>query len=277
MAPLSHSSLRLMEVMGDEDHSLRDVVRIVESDAVLTAEVLKVVNSAAFGLRRPVDSLARAITFLGEKMIVGIAIGSCAPQVFNQPLDGYESERGELWAHSLRTGIAARELAPMARDEVNPDIAFTAGILHDIGKSVLSEFLRGLPREMVQSLDRHEVQDYLQTEEAAVGVNHCAAGGELAENWKLPQPLRAVILHHHKPSEAEPQYRTLVYVVHLGDLIAMMGGTGTGADTLLYSLDNNYPEFIDIDKAGLEKLMMAVMIEFEKTRALIEGGGKENG
>jgi len=271
MPPLSHDSMRLLEIIGNENHNLQDVVLIVESDPALTVQVLKVVNSVSYGLRQSVNSITRAVSLLGDKTILGIAIGQGSPEVFDSPLQGYESEQGELWAHGLRTAIASLSLAAMAREEVAPDLAYTAGILHDIGKSVLSGFMKDQAPELIEKINKGEVKDYLEAEEAVLGTNHCAVGGELAKQWNLPPPLCSAIQNHHTPFEAESQYRHLAFVIHLADIIAMMGGTGTGTDAMSYSLDERSSEFVAIDQIGIEKLLMNVMIEFEKTRSSLFG------
>ncbi|MFH1734452.1 MAG: HDOD domain-containing protein, partial [bacterium] len=227
--------MRLLTLIGNSDHSFHEVVKIVESDAALTARILRVSNSAAFFRGNQVHSVSKAILQLGEKMVAGIAIGSCTSDVFKSPLHGYESAEGELWDHSLRTAIASREIASKFAKGVGTDLAFTAGLLHDIGKAILSEFLKGSTREMAQKCDAGNT-DFLQAEIEHSGTNHAAVGGVLASHWNLPIAIAEAIQHHHSPAAAVDEFRALVYAVHLGDLVAMMGGTGTGADTLAYKI-----------------------------------------
>jgi putative nucleotidyltransferase with HDIG domain len=274
MTPPSHSALRLIELTGRDDYALDDVTRIVESDHALTAGVLKMVNSPVMGIRNPISTVQRAISFLGERMVVGIAVGICAPQVFNRPLAGYEGEAGALWAHSLRAAIAARELAPYLAEPVQGELAFTAGIIHDIGKSALSPFLDGFAADMASWVDSGEL-DAIQAEERAVGTNHCRIGALLARSWKIPEPMPGIIRHHHHPSEADPKDRPLAYLVHLGDMLAMMGGTGTGYDTMGYRIDPGYVDYIDIDTPGLEQLVVDTTAEFEKVNTALFGRSEE--
>jgi len=269
MPLLSNSSMRLMEIISEPNHNMQDIAKIVETDPALTVKILEMANSASYALRQPANTVAEALPYLGEKLITGLAMSQCAPQVFNRPMLGYESQRGELWAHGLRTAIAANEIAKVIKLKVWPGVAYTAGILHDIGKSVLSKFLTGMSPEMIKKLEKNEVDDYLAAEEAMVGANHCSIGGELAKHWKLTPPLQAAIAHHHQPADAEEEHRPLVYVVHLADMMAMLGGTGTGSDTLGYNLDHRYAAFLEIDSDTFDKIMMDILEEFEKiTQAL---------
>ncbi|MDY6905010.1 MAG: HDOD domain-containing protein [Thermodesulfobacteriota bacterium] len=271
MPVMSYSAMRLLEVLGDENHSLTDVAKIVETDAALTVEVLRLVNSAAFNLRYKVDTVAKALPYTGEKFITGIALKTCAPHIFNRPLSGYESKKGEMWGHSLRTAIAAGELAPRAKEPIPSGLAFTAGILHDIGKPVLSKFMGDKAGDLLHDIDEGMVDDFFEAELKAFGTTHCEVGGELARHWKLPEHLHLPIEHHHKPSEAPEAYRCLVYLIHLADMIAMMGGTGTGVDTMAYQIDERYADYLELDRSGLDSLMIAVAIDFDKMQSAVFG------
>lgn len=269
LKPLSQSAARLLQLMGQPDHDFAQIIRVVEHDAVLTAKILRIVNSAAFALRSPVSSVSRAVPFLGTQTIVGIALETCSAHVFNDALTGYESERGALWRHSLRTALAAREIASFTTDSISPDEAFTAGILHDIGKSVISSYLQGQAHELLQATDIGQVKDYLEAERGQLGTDHCEVGAELGAQWNLPASLCEAIRWHHVPSQSDKTYRSLVYGVHLGDFLAMMAGVGTGTDTLVYQLDEHYQEVVPLEARELEVVSLVTEVEFEKAVELI--------
>lgn len=261
---LSVSASRLMEVTAKADHEISEVIDVVKTDSNLTARVLKVVNSAAFGLMSPVTTLDRAITLLGERVVVGVAIGDSAGKLFNKALSGYESEKGALWRHDLRAAIASREVALLGKAGISADFAFTAGLLHDIGKAFLSDFMENTAGTILERIENKQTDDYLKAEGDLLGITHTDAGCLLADYWKLPEPLKVVIAHHHQPVQAPEDYRALTYCVHLGDIISMMGGCGTGADTLQYSLDPGYSDYLDLKPAKLAEIMLEVEEEFSK-------------
>jgi len=273
---LSASANQLLQTSTDPDHDLVHIVNIVKTDATLTARVLKVVNSAAFGLINEITSLDRAISYLGERLIVGIAIGDCAAQLFDKQLKGYEGEHGDLWRHDLRTAIASREVVTQSSSKINPDLAFTAGLLHDIGKALISDFLQGTASEVLDKIENDEISDYLSAEEEMIGFDHPRAGYELALAWKLPGAITEVIRFHHTPSEAKEELQELVYAVHLGDNIAMMGGCGTGADSMHYKLDPNYTKFIELKPDVLANIMLVVNEEFDKLERSFSESGESN-
>lgn len=272
MPMLSVVASKLLELTGNDEHSIQDIVRIVENDPYLTSRILRVVNSAAFSPMEPIVTVSKAIVFLGEKMVTGIAIGSCSAKVFKNPLDGYEAAAGALWEHSLKTAISARELSAFLKANISSNLAFTAGLLHDIGKSVISEFLHGSADRLVSMFDEGITEDFLGAEKDTVGTDHAEVGYELARHWRIPEPITVVIRYHHHPARAEGEYKPLVYSVHLADLLAMMVGADTGADSLAYTLDENYSNYIDISKDQLAKVLLRVQEEFSRTKESIIGG-----
>lgn len=273
---LSASATQLLQTTTDPDHDLQSIVQVVKTDATLTARVLKVVNSAAFGLINEITTLDRAISYLGERLIIGIAIGDCASQLFNKDLQGYEAEHGSLWRHDLRTAIASREVVTQSGANINPDLAFTAGLLHDIGKALISDYLNGTATEIIEKISAEQTRDYLSAEEEMIGFDHTRAGHELALAWKLPAAIAEVIRFHHTPAAAQAEFRSLVYAVHLGDNIAMMGGCGTGADSMQYRLDAGYSEYIPLETNTLASILLAVNEEFDKLERSFAEAGESN-
>jgi putative nucleotidyltransferase with HDIG domain len=272
---LSTSTSRLLQVTAQAEHDLGEIITLVKTDANLTARVLKLVNSSAFSLTTQVTSIDRAVSYLGERIIVGLALGDSAGKILNKELRGYESKEGSLWAHDLRTAIAAREVVVQSEMAINPELAFTAGLLHDIGKSLISDYLQGTVPEAVAMISAEDSIDYLSAEENLIGCSHTLAGYELAQAWKLPDDLIEAIHYHHEPQQAAEEFRALVYAVHLGDNIAMLGGFGTGSDSLRYKLDSNYKDYIKIGPSTLAKIMLAVDIEFEKLATSMSATGEK--
>jgi putative nucleotidyltransferase with HDIG domain len=273
---LSASANRLLQLATQPDHDLIEIIKLVKTDANLTARVLKVVNSAAFSLVSRVTSIDRAVSYLGERIVVGLALGDCAGKVFNKDLAGYESNGGSLWKHDLRTAIAAREVVVESGVDISPELAFTAGLLHDIGKALISDYLQGSVPDAVAMVSAEDNIGYLSAEENLVGFDHTLAGYELAKAWELPDELTEAIRHHHEPQNAAEEFRPLVYAVHLGDNIAMLGGFGTGSDSMRYKLDSNYKDYIKISPKTLSKIMLAVDMEFEKLEGSMNATGEQN-
>jgi HD-like signal output (HDOD) protein len=135
--------------------------------------------------------------------------------------------------------------------------------------------LLGSTQKMIAKTEAAEKKDYVAAERDVIGTDHAEVGALLAEHWNLPETLRSVIAHHHNPSNAPEADKILVYVIHLADFVAMMGGTGTGSDSFLYLLDEQYKEYVPISIIDLEKIFYHTGVEYEKTLAALFASRKE--
>ncbi|OFZ80194.1 MAG: hypothetical protein A2583_11325 [Bdellovibrionales bacterium RIFOXYD1_FULL_53_11] len=270
MAPLSHSIVKLMQMIDDGRHGAHEVARVVSHDEVLAAGVLRVVNSTAFGLKQKITDVERAVGYLGDKMVLGIAVGS-GLTVFDRELEGYCASRGALWKHSLCAAIAAREISAYAVIPVKPGEAFTAGLIHDIGKVVISGFLQqkidwNRKRDGLEEKPCGNRADFVKFERQLLGTDHCEIGAAVAVRWNLPAQLVSLLQNHHEPSRAGENERVMAYVVHLADVVAMMAGHGTGVDSFRYVLDPLYKEYVKINRKQIESIVFATGLDFERVR-----------
>ncbi len=269
--PLSASAMRLMRHAGDEDFGPDRYAAVVEQDPALTMNVLRAANAPALGIRGEVTSVRRAVALLGARTVLGIALGTSCPVVFNKALAGYEAGRGDLWKSSLFTAAAARALSERCKTKLAPDTAFTAGILHDIGKAVIAEFLADRTTALVGAVSNFEEASFSDAERALLGADHAEAGYVLGKKWGLPESLLAAIRHHHQPALADISHRPLVYCVHLADITAMSAGFGTGADALRYRLDTGYKNLFDLDETALADVILTAQMEFERLAEPLAG------
>jgi len=258
--PLSQTTSLLLAKIGEPQHSLRDVAAIVENDSLLTSLVLKTANSASISLLHEVETVEDAIRYLGDSVIAGLAMKQEKSDIYNADLSGYFAETDENWAHSLKTGIAARYIARrFSNGAVRESVAYTAGIVHDIGKALLSQFLSG-----DEALDL-QGSDFIEKERTLVGIDHAEAGYMLAKKWGLPNAISQVIRYHHSPFEADESLRPLVYAVHLADMAAMMSGSGTGIDSMQHTIDSRYINYINVTELELEAAYFEIILEYKST------------
>jgi len=262
LPPLSDSVSALLPIVSKDTHTARDVIDILERDPMLAARILKVANSAAYARRVPAETVMAAASYLGDMTVVGLALRVSNAKTYEAPLEGYAAVRGALWEHSLKTAIAARMLAFKAKTYLSPGIAYTAGLMHDIGKVVLSAFLKGSPAM---------TGDFLALERETTKTDHAEVGAALAEKWKLPLSIRSAIAWHHEPEKAEESTRSLVFAVHLADTVAMLGGAGTGGDSMAYRLDEGYVRYFDVTRKDMIKVIAQMDIEFEKINEALKG------
>nr|MBF0222750.1 HDOD domain-containing protein [Desulfobulbaceae bacterium] len=261
---ISESASQLMQIVVEKDHSIQDIIEIVKYDPALTIKILKVVNSAAYGLMEPITSVERAVPQLGDKIVFGLAMEECGAAVYRDAMEGYEGESGALWQHSLLTALTSRELAKVCIKKVSPDEAYTAGLMHDLGKGILSRFMKGSAPDLLTAVENDLLHDYREAEEFYYGTDHCLVGCHIAKHWGLPEALCEVIRCHHKPSTSPEKYKALVYVVHLGDIMAMLGGAVTGADALMYEEDPLCDSYFSTDEGTLDRSMNNAFFEYQK-------------
>jgi putative nucleotidyltransferase with HDIG domain len=244
---------RALLLVNKTEVSIQELVDVVKFDPAITANILRIANSAYFGLRREIHSLNQALLLLGTQELLKIIIASGATRLFGNAAPGYFSEQQGLWRHSvscaLMADLLARELTLAERN-----MSFTAGILHDIGKIVLSLFV---DQKFAQIMEVVEIQGepFHRAEKIVLGVDHAEIGGEMARIWDFPDHLRLVIKHHHldRPEAFEDE---MVLLIYLADLLVLMFGQNLGREGLAYA---GYPEVLNrfgLKQRDLEKFLL---------------------
>ncbi len=261
---LSPNTAQLLQITSNDDYDIQEVIDVVKYDSSLTSQVLKVANSVALSGITQISSIDRAVLYLGSRMVVTIALMEVAHHFQGKELKGYGAEVGELWRHDLRTAIASREVARSADFEVNADMTFTAGLLHDFGKAVISDYLLDNAPDLLERIRQHFLADFLEGEKELLGIDHAQVGHIVAQSWSLPGSLEMGIKHHHDPSQAPRAYQPLVYMVHIGDALAMLSGAGTGADTLQYHLDTGYQAYFQLGFDEVASVKIRMDEEFDR-------------
>ena len=268
LTPLSDAARALVRMSNDPDHSRADIVKIVERDAALTVRVLRIANSPVIAPMSPVESLAQAVSLMGEGTVVTAAL-SIGANWMQESLSGYGPD-ARIFDNGLKTAIAAGLIARRQGHAELAPLAYTGGLLHDIGKAVLSEFLEPEASSAMEAVESGRAADWLAAEKAALGVDHCEVGAMVADHFNLGPALRAVIAHHHEPANAAAEHLDLVKIVHAADGIrALMGGDGS-VDALSYPLDVRILEELDLDSERFSQILCDALAE---SRALAEAVG----
>jgi putative nucleotidyltransferase with HDIG domain len=188
---------RVMELVEDPKTSAHDVVDVIQYDQAITANVLMVCNSAYFGLRKPVYSLTDALVRIGFNNLVEIILTRGTAFLFYQSCQGYQLQRGELWRHSVACAILSQILAERLKQKKSA-VQFTTTLLHDVGKIILSGFVKDHFEE-IHRLVQEKNLSFLEAERETLGIDHAELGGRIAEGWKFPRNIITGIRHHHTP------------------------------------------------------------------------------
>jgi HD-like signal output (HDOD) protein len=260
--------MRLSRMLEDPDVTAEELGQVIQLDTKLTAQLLKISNSAYYGLNRKIVSIKEAVAILGIKALKSLVYAILSNKMLMADLEGYGQLDGALWLNALTGATYAKHLAKHYA-YLEPDTAFTASILRDLGKIVLNNHVQG-GFEAIETMAMEQRIGFQQAEEAVLGVSHTQLGEHIALKWQFPEKLATIIRYHHTPSEApktmEKNDQLLLAIVHLADGLSMMIGAGVGADGLMYSMDIGYLTScgIETDAQSVESLIdFAMNLESE--------------
>ena len=212
---------QVLKTISDPEASALDLARQIASDQSLAANLLKLVNSAFYGFARKIDSVPEAVVILGFFQVRNLALATSA---FTQMPRGNSSyDRGQLWRHSLAVAMTADRCAKRHTLESEGG-AFSAGLLHDIGKVVLDSLYPQLFRQAAEQA--HATEGLLVAVEPGLfGLDHTQAGGLLARHWHLPVSVATGVRWHHNPCDAE-KHTELACLISVADFLAYEAGMG---------------------------------------------------
>ncbi|MEJ2727051.1 MAG: HDOD domain-containing protein [Deltaproteobacteria bacterium] len=216
LKPIPQIALKVMRIINEGLYDIRNLTEEILKDQVISARTLKLCNSVMFARPRKIESLDHALVMLGQDLLLKFVISASLNNFFSQAGMGYSLCKGGMYHHAVGTAVIAEKLADIT-GKVDPPIAYTAGLLHDIGKVVLDQFVdTGFPLFYRQLND--EEKNFSEVEKQVLGTDHTEVGASLALNWSFPESLIETIRHHHNPEDA-PQHNGLVHIVYLADLL----------------------------------------------------------
>jgi len=249
--------------------SARTVADLITRDQALSARVLRIANSAYYGMSRQVIDLQESVVLLGMRSVRNLAVIAATYPWMQKPLTGYALEPEAMWAHSFGVGVAAQLIAQKTR-AVDPDFAFTAGLLHNVGKVAMSVWLDHKLTSVLNLAQRDHLA-FDEVERKLLGFDHAEVGGFMAENWNLPESLVLPIRYHHRPNEM-PKPELSVDVVHVADFLTMSMGFGLGADGLRYNFAVETLSRLRLSSADLD----SISTEFIESYTLYEKSIRES-
>lgn len=231
---------RLMQVTGNPECSVKDIVETIHSDQSLCLTVLKIANSVLFGRPRKVDSIKMAVVTLGFNEVQRIALAKALINSFGKLAEHHKILVDRFWQHSFVCGMAA---GVIARDQgIIPDIAFMGGLIHDIGKLIMLETFADdyAPERWMTSLSEEQM---LRDELRMFSFTHDMLGGQLLRKWFFPENLISAVANHHHPEEAAGGEEGFAHVIQLADVLSFYccNQELLGEDDILTVIDNCLP------------------------------------
>ena len=255
--------VKLNELMANPDASAGDLAKIISADPAVSTNLLRIVNSAYYGLQVRVSSVSLAISVMGFKMTKKVALKAAVFSTFASHREKIQHfDPSSFWKHAAYAGVAARALAMKSKlfVDMHPEDAYLAGLLHDIGKIILmekstAEYLAML-RKSVQ-LGRPEAEGELED----YGYTHADVGSVLAIKWSLPEDLAIAIRYHHAPAR-DPFHRSLSSLIHLADQLAWRAQMPSTVGTPMPPLDHDVYGEIGLTREQVEELVPAIQDDF---------------
>jgi putative nucleotidyltransferase with HDIG domain len=256
--------MKALKICEDEKASARELQSVISQDQALTASILKIVNSAMFSFQREISTLSHAVSILGMKKVRSIIVAASMGNMFRsrgQSSSGIAHQL--LWKHSWGTALAARVLSNTIRYH-NSEEAFTAGLLHDIGKMVLLQNHSQTYIEILNIVYKNE-KTFVQAESEMFGFTHAEVGSLVTAHWSFPKHITDVILfHHHSPDAC--RYGKLAAIVSLANNIMVHLGVGFEKDPNLKLDESSSAQFLRLKDALLQPIVEEIQLAISKNQ-----------
>ncbi len=261
---------KLFRIINNPTTTALDVANLIARDVSLTSKVLRLANSAFYGIPRTVTTVQNAVVILGLKVINTMVFSISVVKIF--PADGNNEffSRKKFWNHSLACAIMSRKLAQsMKRFSLSdPEECFCAGLIHDIGRVVLDQYFHENFLKAIQLAHQEKIA-LVEAEDRIFGFNHSHVGDWLTARWELPVDIRTPIVHHHSPRATE-QGQEITRIVHLADYLCHEAGyTLPGIETPP-PLDGDVAALLDLSVADMENAKACLADELSTLQSALE-------
>jgi len=270
MPSLPTSVTKVLEICNNPNTSPADLNQVISLDPVLVGRVLKLINSAYYGLGQPVTNLARAIIMLGINTVKNLALSTAVmghlPSSNKAP--GLNMEG--FWRHSLGVGVSAKLLAK--KRGIDPKLAeeyFTAGLLHDIGKIPLNALLSNGYMQTISAGDK-ERKALFRAEENTLGLNHCMAGAMIKAAWKLDGAVGDAIVHHHNYDEYQEGHKDVLYSIVAANWFVSFSGIGFSGERHPEKPQPRIWEILGVSMEIFDEIEKVATAEIEKAEIFLK-------
>ncbi|MBP7619061.1 MAG: HDOD domain-containing protein [Geothrix sp.] len=265
LPPLPQVATRVIRITADSDTSTDQLQNLIRTDQALASQILKVANSAMFGRMREVTTLTQAILTLGFSTTRSVVLASSVKNLFTRGPVGLQERI--LWEHALVAALTGSAFSKAMRFPIAEEV-FLAGLMHDIGKSVM---VLKFPESYSALLRRlqEEGGDGLGMELDTFGFDHAMVGEALLASWNLAEGLEAVARWHHDPLQAAMEHQRLVALVALGNQMASDLQVGIGMPDALAGATWEAMDILHLNDASYQEHRTSALEALERDKALI--------
>lgn len=262
LPPMPQVAQHARRVTADKNSTFSDVAKVIETDQSIAAKVLKLANSAYYGVMGSVTSIQHASMILGIKTLNQLLEIACTSKFLTTKLDGYGLDAGQLWRHSLAVAGCARSLAKKRNPNVIDD-AFSAGLIHDCGKLILDHYIFER-KNVFDNFLKDGNKTFIEAERTILGFDHAQIAANVCEKWEIPKRLVSAIQYHHTP--AMLRFNELALIVHASDAIMHAPETlAAGSDSMDIAIDSETLKFLNLDRKQIPFFQKEANDYMEKT------------
>jgi putative nucleotidyltransferase with HDIG domain len=256
---------RVSELLKNEDYSVNEIVAVIKFDQAVTANILKISNSAYFGVRHKIKTIHDAVVYLGQQHLVRAIQTASISKFFTNK--AYGDKASELWEHSVAVAIMSQIMSRQLYQHEN-SVLYTAALLHDVGKLVMGEYVQDASRKIFELVNNH-AYSFLEAEEEIVGINHADLGGRIAEYWNFPAEIRDAIALHHRPNLIDPEGNPLISLIYLSDQFCLTMGIDGGMDGLAHRGFSEVTTKFQLREGDIEKCMLQLLEQLKQANELL--------
>jgi len=251
LEPLPLTAQRLVALINGKDVALSAIAELIEFDATITAAVLRTASTVRYA-GNGVPTVREAVLRMGTVALLDLVLEGYLKKLRTAtPL--YDLTEHDLWLHSAAAQLAVRALAGERPKARIPAIAETAALVHDIGKLIVSRYLKADVRELEKYARTHAVT-FVDAEREILGVDHTVVGAAMAEAWQFPSEIVDAIRHHHSAPFANPT--VVLDAVALANVVAKTIQTGLGAEGLNFAMDPGSYRRLGVDFAAFGRVCL---------------------
>ncbi len=267
LKPIPSIVNQIIEIIDRKNSSMNDIAKIIKYDPAVTANLLKICNSAYFGLKEPAESIEDAVTLLGIDQVVELVLMKSGATVLSGEFDGYGFQEGALWKYSVSSALIAKQIANRLSMD-NKDTIFTASLLKDIGKTVLDKFVAN-SFEKINALVLNQNMSFIEAEKKVIGTDHAELGAMIGKIWKFSSKMVNIIRNHHVMDASICKDKDIA-VVYLADCVCMMIGIGVGADGPAYRFHKEVMQELGINASEMPEIIVEFSENMQKVEELLD-------
>jgi len=259
LPPMPKIVSKVHKIMANPNAGITDLVKLLEKDQSLVIKVLRLGNSAYYGVSGKISTVRRAAVLLGQKTLGEVVTMAGISNLMGKKLEGYGFDTDDLWRHSLAVGFGTKFIADRVKPYLSND-AFIAGLIHDAGKIVLDEYVLERKDE-VQTFRADGNSTFLDVEKKILGIDHAQIAAAICKRWSIPNTINQAIRWHHRPSRSNGS--EIALFLHVADHFAKISEIGTSQDDLRNQMEKDALESLGFQEKELDHLLVEVMESVE--------------